>query len=85
MQYNLLEVTNMSATAAIRIRASLVDEATRYAKLNFRSVPKQLEYWITIGRCAEDNPDLPYEFIKESLLAKEEIANGETIPFVFRE
>jgi len=76
---------DMSATAAIRIRSSLVEEATRYAKLNFRSVPKQLEYWITIGRCAEDNPDLPYDFIKESLLAKEEIANGETTPFVFRE
>lgn len=29
-----------------------------------------------LGRCAEDNPDLPLEFIKECLLAKEEALKG---------
>ena len=33
----------------------------------------QLEYWATIGKTAEENPDLPFSFIKETLLAIEEI------------
>ena len=31
----------------------------------------QLEYWATIGKAAEENPDLPFSFIKETLLAME--------------
>ncbi len=31
----------------------------------------QLEYWATIGKAAEENPDLSFSFIKETLLAKE--------------
>lgn len=33
----------------------------------------QLEYWATIGKTAEENPDLPFSFIKETLLAMEEM------------
>jgi len=33
----------------------------------------QLEYWATIGKAAEENPDLPFSFIKETLLAREEM------------
>ena len=32
----------------------------------------QLEYWATIGKAAEENPDLPFSFIKETLLAMED-------------
>jgi len=35
----------------------------------------QVEYWAKIGRIAEDNPDLPFSFIREILLAKEEVKN----------
>jgi hypothetical protein len=35
-------------------------------------VPKQIEYWSRIGKLAEENPDLPFSFIQETLLAIEE-------------
>jgi len=75
---------NMS-TVAIRLSDTLVQKATYYANVNFRTIPKQIEYWATLGQCAEDNPDLPLGFIKECLLAKEEMKQGKTTEFKFRE
>jgi hypothetical protein len=67
----------------IKLSDELVSEAKRYAAVYARSVPKQIEYWSRIGKIAEENPDMPYEFIKELLLAKDEAENGETTPYVF--
>jgi len=39
-------------------------------------LPRQIEYWSRIGKVAEENPDLPYAFIKEMLLAIEESKSG---------
>ena len=36
----------------------------------------QIEFWAEIGKIAEENPELPYSFIKETLLAKAEMDNG---------
>ena len=44
----------------------------------------QIEYWARLGHCAEDNPDLPLEFIKECLLAKEEVKGCDLSEFEFR-
>jgi hypothetical protein len=41
-----------------------------------RSIPWQIEFWSRVGRIAEENPDLPNAFIKEILLAKNEVADG---------
>ena len=76
---------NMNNTVAVRLPSYLVKQASHYADVNLRTVPKQIEYWAMLGRCAEDNPDLPLDFIKECLLAKEEVKQGDTIPFKFRE
>lgn len=54
----------------IRIDQSIYDEAKKTARAEFRSIPHQIEYWARIGKCALDNPDLPVEFIKELLSAK---------------
>ena len=72
------------AVHAIRISEEIMKEATAYALLNSRSVPKQIEHWIKIGKIAEQNPDLPYEFIKEALEAKHEIEHGNVSAFEFR-
>ncbi len=72
------------STIAIRLPTDLVEQATHYANVNLRTVPKQIEYWAMLGRCAEDNPDLPLEFIKECLLAKEEVKQGCLSEFKFR-
>ena len=71
-------------TVAIRLPANLVKQASHYADVNLRTIPKQIEYWAMLGRCAEDNPDLPLDFIKECLLAKDEVKLGDTTPFKFR-
>ena len=71
-------------TTAIRISTEFLQEATHYATINFRSVPKQIEYWAMLGKCAEENPDLPLNFIKEALLARKEAIRGEVSTFEFR-
>jgi hypothetical protein len=53
-----------------------VKEAQIHAKENKLSIPKQIEHWAKIGRMAEDNPDLPYAFIKEAVVASAEIEAG---------
>lgn len=54
----------------IRIDHAIYNEAKRVASAEFRSIPNQIEFWATIGKCALDNPDLPIEFIKDLLIAK---------------
>ncbi|MCG7923248.1 MAG: ParD-like family protein [Candidatus Thiodiazotropha lotti] len=63
----------------IKLSDELISEAKRYAAVYSRSTPKQIEYWSRIGKIAEENPDLPYSFIKDILLAKQE----EAVPFEF--
>lgn len=65
----------------INLSDDLVKKAKKYANVYSRSTPKQIEHWAKIGRIAEDNPDLPYEFIKDILLAMDE----DSVPFDFSE
>ncbi len=64
----------------IKLSDELVADAKRYAGAHSRSVPKQIEYWSRIGKIAEENPDLPYSFIRDILVAQTE----ESIPFTFQ-
>jgi len=54
----------------IRIHHTIYNEAKRVAGGEFRSIPNQIEFWASLGKCALDNPDLPIEFIKDLLIAK---------------
>lgn len=67
----------------IKLSDDLMDEARRHAAVYSRSIPKQIEYWSRVGKIAEDNPDLPYSFIKDILLALQETKDGETTPYEF--
>jgi hypothetical protein len=60
-----------------------VSDAKHHASLNSRSVPKQIEYWSRIGKIAEANPDLPYDFIKSILISKQEAEDGELAEYSF--
>ena len=71
-------------TNAIRLSEEIMKAAFIYADINSRSVPKQIEHWAKIGRIAEENPDLPFEFIKGVLEAKSEMENGEVSEFEYR-
>ena len=68
---------------AVKLPDKLLEEARRYASLNSRSVPKQIEYWSRIGKIAEENPDLPYSFIRQVLISKQEADDGELTEYKF--
>ena len=72
------------ATNVIRLSDEIMKDAIVYAPENSRSVPKQIEHWAKIGKIAEENPDLPYAFIKDVLEAKREMEQGDVSPFEFR-
>ena len=57
------------STASIRLDQDLVDKAAIMAKALNRTTPKQIEHWAKIGEMMEDNPDLPYEFVKQAIIA----------------
>ena len=68
---------------AIKLSNQLVEDATKYAKVFHRSPPKQIEYWATIGKLAEDNPDLPLRFVQDILIGLGEADSGELSEYQF--
>jgi hypothetical protein len=72
------------AVNAVRLSGEVMEAVVAYAPVNSRSIPKQIEHWVKIGKLAEENPDLPYNFIKDALEAKLEIEHGEVSIFNFR-
>lgn len=71
------------ATASIRLDRDLVDKATIMAKALNRTAPKQIEHWAKIGEMMEDNPELPYEFVKQAIIAKAEKDAGKLENYQF--
>lgn len=69
------------ATQSVRLDTELVDKAAIMAKAHHRTTPKQIEYWAKIGEIMEDNPDLPYEFVSQTLIAQAEKEAGKLEPF----
>ena len=71
------------ATASIRLDESLVFQAKTIGSVESRSAAKQIEYWAKIGKTMADNPELPYEFVRDALIAKAEEALGQTEEYKF--
>ncbi len=59
-------------STVIRISDDLARNAKSRSNVEKRSLTSQVEYWAKIGKIAEDNPDLPFSFIREILIAQEE-------------
>ena len=70
---------------SVRIKDELVESARSVAKVEHRSLAGQMEHWATIGRAAEENPDLPFSMIREILLAKAETESGLVEEYTFGE
>ena len=68
---------------AVRVSDTLVNEARKYSKVDHRSLTGQIEHWAMIGKCAEENPDLTYDSIKEILIGLEELDRGEKTEYQF--
>jgi hypothetical protein len=70
-------------STVIRISDQLAKEAKTRSKVEYRSMTSQLEYWATMGKAAEDNPDLPFSFIKETLMAMGEMKGAPREEYTF--
>jgi hypothetical protein len=68
---------------ALKLSAELVEMAKPHAAAEHRSVPKQIEYWARLGKAVDENPDLPLQFIKDTLLALQEEKSGQLAPYTF--
>ncbi|MCK5188052.1 MAG: hypothetical protein KAR43_13050 [Deltaproteobacteria bacterium] len=70
-------------SAAVRVSDKLIRDAKLHSKVDNRSVTGQIEHWAKIGKCAEENPDLTYNLIKEILIGLEELDQGEYSEYKF--
>jgi hypothetical protein len=68
---------------AVRVSDDLVMEAKKFSRVENRSITGQIEHWVKIGKCAEENPDLTYGLIKEILIGIEELEQGESSEYKF--
>jgi hypothetical protein len=68
---------------AVRISDELLNGARKYSKIDHRSLTGQIEHWAMVGKCAEENPDLTYDLIKEILIGIAELDQGEKSEYEF--
>ena len=54
-------------TSSVRIARDLLEAARLEAKVEHRTLQGQLEYWARVGKAGLENPDLPIDFVSESL------------------
>lgn len=68
---------------AVRVSEDLMDDAKKFSRIDHRSVAGQIEHWAQMGKCAEENPDLPYSLIKEILIGLDELEQDEKTEYKF--
>jgi len=68
---------------SIRLDQELIEQAAIMGKALNRTTPKQIEHWARIGQIMEDNPDLPYEFVKQAIIAQAERDAGKLETYDF--
>jgi len=68
---------------SVKLSDEMVAQAKTMSRALNRSVAGQIEYWAKIGKTAEENPDLIYDFIIKLLIAKEESEAGNVTPYKF--
>jgi sensor domain CHASE-containing protein len=71
------------ATTSVRLDQDLVEKASIIGKALNRTTPKQIEHWAKIGGIMEDNPDLPYEFVKQAVISQAQKEAGKMEPYNF--
>ena len=71
--------------ATVKLSKDIITEAKIISKALNRSLAGQIEYWAKIGRLAEESPDLTYEFIKNILIAQQEVIANQLTSYEFDE
>jgi hypothetical protein len=59
-------------STSIRIQKALYEAARQKANASGRTISDQVAFWANMGRVALENPDLPIDFIAESLASLSE-------------
>lgn len=67
---------------AVNLNDELVNVAKSHAAIESRSVTKQIEHWVKIGRIAEQNQELNYSAIREILLGMEDVKSGRVEKYI---
>lgn len=62
----------MSVSTTIRLSNDLRKKIEKYAQLEHRTISEQIQAWLSLAYTVKMNPDLPYNFIKDTLEAKVE-------------
>ncbi|MDP2279695.1 MAG: hypothetical protein Q8K51_15910 [Nitrospirota bacterium] len=73
----------MKKATSLRLHEDIVKRVSARAKAHRRTLTNQIEEYIMIAMDVEENPYLPYSFIKETIEAKEEIKAGLGVPYKF--
>ena len=55
----------------VRIEPDLYNRAKKEAAIEHRTIAGQIEFWAQVGRACIDNPDLPVNFVIDSLASLE--------------
>jgi len=70
-------------STAVKISDTLAKDVRVESSVFKRSMAGQIEFWASIGSVAEANDDLPYSFIKNIMLAKEQVKFGDYSEYKF--
>lgn len=68
---------------AIKLSDVLVKDAKIHGKAQHRTPPGQIEYWASVGKIADENPDLTLGFVKDILTGLEESDAGDVSEYQF--
>ena len=67
----------------IELSNSFVDNVSITANTTKRLLAMQIEYWAKLGKLAEENPDLPMDFMKDILVSLQQTEIGEVSEYKF--
>ncbi|MBF0283681.1 MAG: hypothetical protein HQL51_04390 [Magnetococcales bacterium] len=63
-------------TVMVELSEEWVEEAKRSGRAASRTLSKQIEHWMRMGKIAEENPDLPLAMIQDILQSRSEDKAG---------
>jgi hypothetical protein len=69
--------------SAVKLSDELIQSAKVHGKVMQRSATGQIEYWARIGKLMEENPDLPFSFVRDTLIGLEEVKTGKLTEYKF--
>lgn len=83
MEISCIVIKKAIVSHSVKMSEGLGTKASKHKGIAKRSVAKQIEYRAAIGKVAEENPDLSFNFINQILISKVEVDNREISKYKF--